>query len=192
MKLISRSLSNWLIRKNAIEPEDRELYEYAVSCLLLSLAPLLLIICIGFFMGMVKESIFLILPFLSVRKFSGGFHLKSPFACFLCSTGLLFFLLLLVQKTDIGWLLSLILAASAVSLAILSPIDSEERKLSANEKKVFKRITIAILIIYITVYILFICFGLEHYAVCIAFGFVLPAVLQFPCLLQRKMQSFKE
>lgn len=185
MKLLSRNITTWLIASKTIDPEDRELYEYAVSCLFITLSPLLLILCIGFLLGMVRESIVLIIPFMTIRKFSGGIHAKSPFVCFVSSTGLLFFFLLIAQKINVNWILSLLLVLSGVSLMIFSPIDSEERKLNRQEKKTFHRITMIMVISYAGIYMLLSHFGLKRYAVCIALGIILSASLQFPCLARR-------
>lgn len=186
MKLLSRNITTWLIASKAVEPEDRELYEYAVSCLFITLSPLVLVLCLGFLMGMVRESMVLIIPFMTIRKFSGGIHARSPFVCFVSSTGLLFFFLLLVQKISVNWILSLLLVLGGVSLIIFSPIDSEERKLNGQEKKVFHRITIIMVAVYAGIYILLSYLGFERYTVCIALGLILPASLQIPCLVSRK------
>ena len=41
MNNLSRSLTDWLYRQGAISEDDRELYEYAAYCFLITTAPLL-------------------------------------------------------------------------------------------------------------------------------------------------------
>lgn len=182
MNAISKKIIDWLIESDAVLSKDRKLYTYAVYSLLLTLSPVLIIAGIGLPMGMLKESILLILPFITVRKYSGGFHLNSPVICFVCSTCLLFLFLLCVRHSNISNILTIITAGAAISLTVLSPIDSAKRQLSPNEKKVFKKVTAIIVTLYIFIYIILIALHLEKYAVCIAFGLILPAVLQLPCL----------
>ena len=86
---MSSAIAKWLLHAGAISESDRELYEYAAYSFLFSLLPLCLIVILGCITGMVIEGLLMILPFMLIRKFSGGFHLKSPGICLVSSTLLL-------------------------------------------------------------------------------------------------------
>ena len=60
-----------------VEEEDRKLYGYCSYSFFLSISPVVMIIIIGSLMGIPVESILIIIPFMFIRKFSGGFHLKA-------------------------------------------------------------------------------------------------------------------
>jgi len=89
MHRIANATANWLVKANAVKSEDRELYSYAMYSFLFAMAPLMLTMIIGIFMHMFLESVLFILPFVIIRKFSGGFHLKSPTVCIFVSTGII-------------------------------------------------------------------------------------------------------
>jgi len=177
-------ISAWLVKHEAIEPDDRELYEYAVHSLLLTLSPLILIMIIGGLMGLVKESILIIIPFMVIRKFSGGFHAKHEWTCLIASCALLFLCLYAVSHIKCGMLLSIVTFGGVISLMICSPIDSENRRLQLNEKKRYKFMTGVIAFAFAIVYILFYLHGADTYAACIAVGLLLSAGLQIPCIPQ--------
>jgi len=80
------TISEWLLSSGAISEKDRSLYEYAAYSFIFSLAPLVIVAIIGSILGMLAEGIILILPFMFIRKFSGGYHLKSSRICFVTST----------------------------------------------------------------------------------------------------------
>ena len=98
MKYLSKHVATWLIRCGAIDEMDRELYEYAVYSLIFLIAPLAIILTFGIMMDRVLESIIIIIPFMCVRKFSGGFHAKHVWVCILCSCSVLFMCVYMVTN----------------------------------------------------------------------------------------------
>ena len=65
---------NWLIKSKAIKDNERELYEYALYSIVLLLSPAFISIAIGCIMGIPINGVLMVIPFLFLRKFSGGFH----------------------------------------------------------------------------------------------------------------------
>lgn len=89
MKYCTCKIVEWLINHDAIKSEDKELYEYALYSLWLLATPLFLAIIIGGCLGGVKEGIIIVIPFMLIRKFSGGYHAKHLWICLIGSTILL-------------------------------------------------------------------------------------------------------
>lgn len=79
-------ITAWLIKCEVVEKADRELYEYAIHSLWLNVAPIILVLVYGIAMQKVYQSILFIIPFLSIRKYSGGFHAKREVTCFIISS----------------------------------------------------------------------------------------------------------
>ena len=67
---------SWLIKKGAVSAEDRELYEYALTSAVMLISPLLLSLVIAAIMGVPLNGLILVIPFMTIRKYSGGFHSK--------------------------------------------------------------------------------------------------------------------
>ncbi len=181
MRMFSKRITRWLIKNNAIAAEDDELYEYAVYSLLITISPVVMVLCFGVIMDMVLPGIVLLFPFMSIRKFSGGYHAKTPIVCFFSSCALVITLLLIAGHADNGIAIQILLCISCVLLAALSPIDSANRRLSDAEVPKYKRITIYMCVFYAAVYILLTVCSKQQYAVCIALGIVLTAGLMIPC-----------
>ena len=89
MGWLAGRMTEWLIIHGAVEEEDRDLYEYASICLLMTAAPLFLAILVGGVMGELRTAVLMILPFMVLRKISGGYHAKHAATCLVCSSGLL-------------------------------------------------------------------------------------------------------
>lgn len=88
MEKCTDTVVNWMIRCNAINEADKELYKYALYSFFLLVSPLILAGVIGFGLGSVKHGVALIFPFVVLRKFSGGYHAKNLHTCIL---GLVFY-----------------------------------------------------------------------------------------------------
>lgn len=185
MKYISVKLVKWLLKTRAISPEKKELYEFAIYSFLFSTFPLTVVMCIGAILHMIGEGILMILPFIFIRKFSGGYHLKSPAICTISSIMLLFLFLVIIRVVLVKeqiFIFSIIVVISAISIFFNSPIDSEERQLSTYEKKVFRKICRTILTVFIAIYALMLFSHKYQWAIPVGAGIVLTAILQFPCL----------
>lgn len=176
----------WLLRSQAIEPKDEELYQYALFCFFITALPIVIVVLWGIAFGMVKESILLILPFAIIRKFSGGFHLKSSNKCMVISTILLALFLQLISLVchhSLYIAVDILLVVSAISLCVFSPIDSEERQLSEREKLDFHRITIVIVLVISAILCVLRGLGWTDAYVSIACGLLLSAGTQWPCVI---------
>ena len=99
MERCTGKITDWLIKCGAIPETDRELYEYAIYSILLSLSPMLLALAIGALFGSAVQGVLTITPFVILRKFSGGYHAKSARVCFI-SSSLLLVLCILISLVD--------------------------------------------------------------------------------------------
>ena len=79
MERCTGKITDWLIKCGAIPETDRELYEYAIYSILLSLSPMLLALAIGALFGSAVQGVLTITPFVILRKFSGGYHANVAF-----------------------------------------------------------------------------------------------------------------
>ncbi|MDE6566257.1 MAG: accessory gene regulator B family protein [Lachnospiraceae bacterium] len=185
MEHILGLLSAWLIRNKAIEPNDRELYEYAIYSFLISIAPLAIFLIASGAMGMWWEGILIIVPFMLIRKFSGGYHAKHAYVCFLASTGLLGVSLCIVAFVNSSWIIHILLCVSGISLTINSPIDSENKRITENEKMRYKHVTHLLVVMFLLVYVVLNVFRLERFSTCVGISMILTALLQLPCVFAK-------
>lgn len=185
---VAAKISTWLYTSGAISANDRELYQYAAYSFLFSLAPILLVTIIGAIFDSILDGLLMILPFVLIRKFSGGFHFKSSVLCLVTSSVLLSAMIVLIKIItgfQIYFSFTVLVTLSTIGLIKLSPIDSVNRKLSVNEIVIFRKVTVILSISLFIIYALLMVFYLPKYAVPIGTGILLSALLQIPCLLKR-------
>lgn len=70
-------------------------------------------------------------------------------------------------------------------IIILSPIDSDERKLSLAEQKLFKKVSILLSLFFLGIYFILLMLKIWNCAASVGVGIVIPALLQIPCLFRR-------
>lgn len=185
---IAAAVSDWLVAQGAVTDTDKNLFAYAVYSLLFGMIPIFIIMILGLIFNMLFEGLLLITPFMLIRKFSGGYHLKSASICIVTSTTLLTISLLSVRLVSTNGALislSIFVMLSTVLIFFLSPIDSEARRLSAKETKVFKFIARVIASIFFTLYFILVLINQINIAAPIGVGMIIPALLQLPCVIQR-------
>ena len=140
MEKCTDTVVNWMIRCNVIHEEDRELYKYALYSFFLLVSPLILAGGIGFCLGSLNHGVMLILPFVVLRKFSGGYHTKNLHTCILESGFLLFLCTMLSMHVQCDWKLVVATVIASVSLIVFSPIDSQNRRHDTDERRIYKKI----------------------------------------------------
>lgn len=189
---VSSGIVKWLLNSGAISQQDKELYEYAAYSFLFSFMPLVLVMVVGGLLGMFFEGIALILPFMLIRKFSGGYHLNSSKVCFFLSTTIIILSLLLTKHViatgTVTYYIPFVIVV-AIQIFIASPIDSKARQLHIKERCAFKRI--ARVMVSLTLCLFFAALGLNwnRFAACIGCGIALTAILQWPCIIKSLLRK---
>lgn len=195
MKHASALIAKWLLKAGAISAEKVDLYEYAIYSFLFSSFPLLVVICLGAVFHMVLEGVVMIAPFMLIRKFSGGFHLKSSIVCTISSITLLSLNLILIRLISVYNQLALFTAfvlLFTLSVFFNSPIDSEERKLSPKEVIFFRKICRGMLLVFLIIYIALLFFQSGYWAISIGIGIILTSLLQIPCIAVKIFRQFQQ
>lgn len=191
MGWLADRMTEWLIIHGAVEEEDRDLYQYASLCLLMTAAPLFLVMLVGGIMGKFVTGILVILPFMAIRKFSGGYHAKHTGTCLFSSTALLAGCILMASKLTYSLPLCICMCAGAGLVFLFSPVDSENRRLEPEEKTRYRAIAGILSAAVCVIAIIGKMAGNEKLAVCMAVGLLLTLSLQIPCILQRTVKKFK-
>lgn len=182
----AKLIAKWLIDHEAVRREDYDLYMYAAHSLIMTLAPLGLALALGALLGHAAAAVTIILPFMVIRKFSGGYHAGRAWICLVCSSLILGGCICVSGYIAYGYgLVGAMLMAAALLIAN-SPVASENRRLDAQERREYKKVTTCL--VAFSVLISLICYGCgqEHVAVNLAVGVILTGALQVPCLWKQK------
>lgn len=183
--VVSEAVAKWLEKEGTVPSNEQALFTYAVYSFLFGMVPILLAFVLGLLFRMLQESFIMILPFMLIRKFSGGYHLNNPKKCVIFSGFLLSLALWGVKQflaIPNAMLLSFLAILSTLSLWMLSPIENDERKLSEGEKRIFRKVARILSVVTLAVYLVLQVTVPKSHSIPIGVGIVLVAVLQLPCI----------
>lgn len=191
MKKYSEAIVDWFVSCEVIEETDRELYSYAIKSFFLSFFPIILAALLGLFRGCIDRGIIIVMPFMMIRKYSGGYHAKKLRSCLLLSSLLLLSCIEISRHCEHGWTLVFYAIISAISLITFSPIDNENRPLDQEDFMHYKKvILIIVLLMGLSAGVLAVV-KLYTYAACICIGIMLSAGLQVPCIFKQIVEKVK-
>lgn len=152
---LSKNIVKFLIGRGTVPQGNEALYVYGLFLAISTALFFALAIFVGAFLGLLTESIIFLISFSLIRMFSGGYHSKYEWLCELTSSIAIIAVMLLLKflkhnpiNTKIIFLFSLI---AVVTIVTFSPIESDNKKLSDKEKKLFKLITSVIALSEVTV-----------------------------------------
>lgn len=94
MKKMSEYIVSYMDKKRNYSIEEITVISYGIELFLNSVIKIIVYMLIGILIGRMKEVLFSLLVWCSVRKQSGGRHAKNDSICFLISGFSIFFLLL--------------------------------------------------------------------------------------------------
>lgn len=174
----AKLIAKWLIEHEAIPSEDYELYVYAAHSLIMTLAPFGMALVIGMLIGRAKTAVTIILPFMVIRKFSGGYHADKAWVCVVSSSLILSGCACVAEHLTYHYGVIGAMLMASVSLVIHSPIESGNRRLDAHECRVYQKITIGLVTFVVLASLICYWCGMENLAI----GVILTGGLQIPCL----------
>ena len=186
---ISNAIAKWLSRHGAIKTDELALYSYAVFNILHTFIPFIIVVFIGFLCDLTLECIMMLLPFLLLRKYCGGFHAKTPFKCLILTVIIQILFMLIGYSFASPCVFMLLLFTSATTICILSPVNPEKRKLNENDIKRCKKRAVQLTCSLTIICLLLLMLRYEYYSFFIGTGMIMVAFTQYPCILAKARKA---
>ena len=150
----SRHITDKLIRHGRVDSDDRELFEYGIFLVISQMIYALVCIICGIVFKCIAESLVLYVSFNFARKYSGGFHASTELRCFIISSLSILCSVSLIKTFEIKDLcvpFIILLAAASAVIIIFSPLDTDEKPLTEDEKVLFRKKSFLVLGVLLTV-----------------------------------------
>ena len=148
---LSEMLLKFVLKNIRIEKEMIDIYRYGIELLVSTLINLALITIIGILINDIACSLVFLLGFIPIRSFCGGYHAKSYLKC------------------NIVFSLSFVICCLCSNLMIfaftknyLLIIEIANKKVSSNEAKKYKKISIIIFICISGIGLITTFFGIKY------------------------------
>lgn len=147
---LAKRMTIALIKQQQIDKGDSALYEYGFFILLSNLIFFALTCLTGALVGAFLQSVLFFIAFQFIRRYAGGYHASTELRCQFFSTVSIVVSILSIklfqQYEQFLWWTVLMALGTAV-IVFFSPLDTPAKPLSCNERKVYKKKTILILLV---------------------------------------------
>lgn len=150
---LSQIITTQLINDDCINRKDEELYNYAAYNLLLKCTQLSILLVISIILNAFTNMCLILIPFFLIRKYSGGYHAKSPLACSIITVSLITSATVISKSLYLNIPFIIATLISSFIIIILSPVDSITRCFSEFEVCIFRRklkYTLAVILLVTT------------------------------------------
>lgn len=178
MASFSAKIIDHLAENGTINPDDKELYSYGLHQGLLMIANVLTTVVIGLVFGMFWSCIIFMVAYMPLRSFAGGFHARTQLMCYIYSIILTVAVLALVRF--IPWTSLLCVIASIISgtlIAVLAPVEDQNKPLDSVEVRVYKKRALYILIVDLLAMLICLAFGFLNFSASISVSLLALSVM---------------
>lgn len=145
---LTNNITEYFCSNNIITDDEKDIYIYGLQLIISSVVGIILIIFLGFILNNIINSILFLVTFISIRMYSGGYHANSYIKC---NVSLVIIYLLSIGVISIipyNYILIMYISMIILTIYIIikySPVDNENKKLTNNQKKRNKKITLILL-----------------------------------------------
>lgn len=149
---LAEKVVDYMISSGIISDQEKDLYVYGFFMLLSRLLFLLMSVLFGILFDVPAESIVFYFAFFILRSYAGGIHAGSEAACTVLTSLSMFLSVMLIKLCTVFSaviLPGILLPVSSLAVMLLCPIDTPEKRLSAEEKKIYKKKTAFVLAVIV-------------------------------------------
>lgn len=178
-----------MIHAGTIEKEDEAIYIFGLHQGIMLLLNLLTTLMIGLIFGMVWESLFLLLVYIPIRSYAGGYHARTELQCYILSVVMIVSMLWIVKSFSGEILLNFIMfVIGVVSILFLAPLGDKNKPLDDMEQIVYRKRARILLSIESLFFGIFLFFSWNIVAMCISVSLFGLACLLFIAALKMKLE----
>ena len=174
--------------------EDEKIYRYGYVLLCEVFLNLVIALAIGIVFSKTKEVIFFLGMYIPLRSFCGGWHADKIWKCTVISNVIL--LLQVYGIENIKMYLSmngmlLIFFFNMICVCFISPVDTEMKKISQDEKKTYKRKIKFILIFHVIIAIITVLSDADEFTFGLMFVYIMQNVMLLMEIIKHKKCYFR-
>lgn len=135
----SERVADSLVEAGAAQAEDRALYEFGIRQGIFLVINIGTAVLIGLLLGMTWQCIIFVVAYNPVRTYAGGYHARTPLACYLISMLITAVVLLGIKLLPwSGYLCAIVLLCSTMIVGLLAPVADPNKPLNEREISVYK------------------------------------------------------
>jgi len=189
---LSRKIGNNLVQSDIVKEEDAEIYIYGINQILVSVLNVSSALIIGLIFGVFPEITVFMAAYIPLRSFAGGYHAKTPLSCYVFSVIMLIVVSIGLKYLHIAdWVYYAVLVAATLVVLVLSPVEDSNKPLDEIEHKVYKRRTILIATVELTLAMLLKLLMLDDLFIATAYSFVVLSLMLIAGKVKKRFEFSK-
>ncbi len=175
---LCRSMTDWLVSREAIEEKNRTIYEYGLYLFLLTALNAVTALTLGALLQVFWPTCLFLLFFMPLRQYAGGYHAKTSLRCYFLSAGSM----LISQLMFRFWLpekeisVALFLGA-AVLVWLLAPVPALTKPLSSPEYRAYRKRARLVLAVQLLLMVVFLLLQAEEILFYLALAVTMASIL---------------
>lgn len=168
-----------IISNNSHSKYSFEIYQYAFFVIFSNILFLLETIILGIVLNVLLESLAFWIQFVAIRQFAGGYHANTELRCEIITTCYLIACLTLIRiaNEESYFIFMLFSLSSAILIVILCPIDSPEKALTSLEIKLYKKVSIIIVVLITSIIFASVVFEIQLLIIPSCLSLILESIL---------------
>lgn len=150
MKVLINRILRYQIQNKYISEKDEDLYIYAYTILIEESVNILIAFIIGLLSNEIKFILCFLGSYISLRRYAGGYHAKRSVTCMVVSAILIILVCILKKSQVIDFrsnAMYFVLILAQIVILVVSPVDSESKRLSRSECKKYRNKTFKVFLI---------------------------------------------
>lgn len=171
-------IADWFIRNEVIPLEDKDIYTYGLKQGALMVLNIGTTIIIGVMLKMVWQSVILMLAYIPLRTYAGGYHARTQFRCYILSVGIMSATLLVIKLIPWTSFICLVVTFCAGGIIFLfAPVEDSNKPLDQKEIIFYRRRIRIVLSVLLGIALFHWILGQNQITICIIMAIILCAVM---------------
>lgn len=174
--------------------EDEKIYRYGYILLCEVFLNLVIALAIGIAFSKTKEVIFFLGMYIPLRSFCGGWHADKIWKCTVISNVILMLQVYSIENIKMYLSMSgmlLIFFFNMVCVYFISPVDTEMKRISQDEKKTYKRKIKLILVFHMIIAIITVLSDADEFVFSLMFVYIIQNVMLLMEIIKHRKCYFR-
>ena len=172
--MLERIADSWvkkLIENGTVEEEKAALYVFGFVQGMRAILELILLLITGLLLGLFWQCVIILVTFMPIRVYAGGYHAKTPLQCSVKTWMLLLAILLAYRFLPSYLLLECgIVVVAGGWIWFFAPIEDSNKPLLDYELKKYRKKALLYFMLYVCIYVIAHMVGWNQISRCIAWG----------------------
>ena len=170
--MLKNKVVKFMADSNVIEKDECEIYLFGCQLIEELVISFAVFTVISLLFHQFTETLIFVVAFSLIRRYAGGYHADNFITCLVisCAIIVLFNVCMTIAIDSVFAFRYGIMLISASVIVFISPVDNPNKKLSQDERKVYRKYTISFLFFEAIIVLVLECFSLYKYEICIMYS----------------------